>query len=118
MILLATILAASLQVNLDSAPAVRAASKSAPAASCNIRTVGYRFVGAPGQSFRYAGERFEIPAEGSIELLAERNKTTYTVSNRSFPLDVSPNDPFGIREVQLPTAAHLIAAELTKGESR
>lgn len=117
-LLAATVLTAAIQINLDLTPVVRAASKSEPVVTCNIKTVGYRFVGAPGQSFRYAGERFEIPAEGSIELLADQDKTSYTISNRSLPLDVWPRDPFGFREVPLPTAAHLTSAELAKGESR
>ena len=102
MILLAAVLTASIQINLDLTPMVRSAKASEPAVTCNIKTVGYRFRGLPGQTFRYAGDRYEIPAEGSIELLADRNKTSYVIGDRSLPLDVWPRDPFGFRDVPLP----------------
>ena len=113
MILLAAALTAAIQIDLDLTSLVRTAAKTESAVTCNIKTVGYRFRGTPGQSFRYACETFDIPAAGSIELLADQDKTTYSISDRSLPLDVWPRDPFGFREVPLPTAA-----SLTRGVSR
>lgn len=113
MILLAAALTAAIQVNLDLTSVVQGAARTESEATCNIKTVGYRFRGNPGQTFSYAGDRYEIPAEGSVELLADRNKTTYTIADRSLPLEVWPRDQFGFRDVPLPTAA-----QLTKGETR
>lgn len=70
--------------------------------TCNIKTVGYRFVGKAGQSFRYAGNEFTVPATGSIELVSSRKKTTYEVAGGELQLDVWPADKFGIRTVALP----------------
>ena len=54
-------------------------------------------------TFRYAGETFEIPREGWIELIADRRSTTYRIHDRSLPLDVWPTNQFGFREVPLPS---------------
>ena len=107
MILLAAALTAAIQLDLDLTSVVRTAAATESAVTCNIETVGYRFRGAPGQKFRYAGETFEVPRSGSIELLADQNRTSYTIADRSLPLDVWPRDPFGFREISLPTAAAL-----------
>lgn len=105
MILLAAALTAALNVEIDLGALVRRANKvqSAPSVTCNISTVGYRFNGKPGQEFRYAGETWVVPAEGSIELIAAPRRTTYAFDGRSLPLDVWPRDQFGFRDVPLPS---------------
>lgn len=113
MILLAAALTAAIQLDLDVASITRRAEKSSSTVSCNIKTVGYRFRGTPGQSFRYAGDTYEIPAEGSVELLADKKNRSYTIANRSLPLEVWPHDSFGFREIPLPTAD-----QITEGETR
>jgi hypothetical protein len=119
MILLAAALTAAIQLDIDVKSVASRAEKTTSTISCNIKTVGYRFRGTPGQSFRYAGETYEIPAEGSVELLASRKSTSYTIANRSLPLDVWPHDPFGFREVPLPHAEQITDAEqITEGETR
>jgi hypothetical protein len=70
---------------------------------CHKGTVSYKFVGSPGATFTYAGERFSIPANGSIELLT--SDTIYLAANgRSLPLDVWPIDAFGTRTVPVQEA--------------
>ena len=112
MILAAALLTASISVEVDlgalfnRATSVQAASN----VTCGISTVGYRFVGKPGQEFRYAGETWAVPAEGSIELIAHPRRNTYAFDGRSLPLDDWPRDQFGFREVLLPSP------DATKGE--
>jgi hypothetical protein len=103
MILLAAVLTASLNVDIDLTALLRRGQQNEPKATCNISTVGYRFRGTPGQQFRYAGDSYEIPAEGWVELIADARRTTYSIEGRSLPLDVWPRDQFGFREVPLPT---------------
>lgn len=70
---------------------------------CHTGTVSYKFVGSPGAMFTYAGERFSIPANGSIELLT--SETVYVAANgRTLPLDVWPIDAFGTRTVPVQQA--------------
>lgn len=70
---------------------------------CHKGTVSYKFVGTPGATFTYAGERWSIPANGSIELLT--SETVYLAANgRSLPLDVWPIDAFGTRTVPVQAA--------------
>lgn len=103
-ILLAAVLTASINVEIDLGALVRRArTVETPTATCGISTVGYRFVGKPGQEFRYAGDTYVVPAEGSIELIAHPRRQSYAVSGRSLPLEVWPRDQFGFREVPLPT---------------
>jgi len=72
--------------------------------------VSYKFVGSPGATFMYAGERYSIPANGSIELLT--NDTIYLAANgRPLPLDVWPIDAFGTRTVPVQSAAPDASAE-------
>lgn len=104
MLLLAAVLTASINVELDLGALFRRAnSVQSPGVTCNISTVGYRFVGKPGQEFRYAGDTYTVPEEGSIELIAAPRRTTYAFEGRSLPLDVWPRDQFGFREVPLPS---------------
>jgi hypothetical protein len=71
---------------------------------CHKGTVSYKFVGSPGATFMYAGERYSIPANGSIELLT--SETVYLAANgRSLPLDVWPIDAFGTRTVPVQVAS-------------
>jgi hypothetical protein len=116
MILLAAALTAAIQIDLDVTSLIRRAEKTETTVTCNIKTVGYRFRGLPGQTFRYAGDTYEIPAEGWVELLADRDKTNYTIADRTLPLEVWPRDQFGFREIPLPDQTR--ANEDAKGESR
>ena len=104
MILAAAILTASINVEIDlGALFKRAAAVQSPTVTCGISTVGYRFVGKPGQEFRYAGETWKVPIHGSIELIASPRRKTYAFEGRSLPLEVWPRDQFGFREVPLPS---------------
>ncbi len=100
MLILAAVLTAS--INLDLTMLIRRARQE-PVVTCGIVTVGYRFRGKPGQEFRYAGDTYEIPEEGWVELIADRRRTTYAIRGRSLPLDVWPRDPFGFRDIPLPS---------------
>ena len=71
--------------------------------TCGIFTVGYRWRGLPGDEFEYARKRWQIEADGDIELLASPRYTTYKADGKVLPLDVWPRDQFGIRETRLPT---------------
>lgn len=106
MILLAAALTAAIQIDLNLSTLIDKADKAEAAVTCNIKTVGYRFRGTPGRSFRYAGDTYQIPAEGSVELLADKRRTNYEVDSRSLPLEVWPRDQFGFREVPLPLASN------------
>jgi hypothetical protein len=106
MVIAAAVLAASLNasvaVEIDLSKLFhRAAKTQVQGLTCGITTVGYRFVGRPGQKFRYAGDVYEIPSEGSIELVADGGPDTYRMSGRTLPLNVWPLDQFGFREVPL-----------------
>ena len=95
-------LATSLEVDLT-ALMRRARTAEVRGLTCNIKTVGYRFVGKPGQTFRYERDDYVVPADGWIELIASRGKTAdYEANGRALPLDVWPIDNFGFREVPLP----------------
>jgi hypothetical protein len=109
MILLATILTASLTMNTNvdvdltglfnhATPKIEVVGMK-----CGISTVGYRFTGKPGQEFRYAGDRYTIPSEGFVELIADAGNTSYRVGSKSLPLNVWPIDQFGFRVVSLPS---------------
>lgn len=104
MFILAAALTASISVDIDlTALFRRNRPVNDPAVTCNITTVGYRFRGRPGQQFRYAGDRYEVPIEGVVELIADRRRTTYDISGKTLPLDVWPRDPFGFRDIPLPS---------------
>jgi len=104
MILLATILTASISVELDLGALLRRNTVKEPTVTCGISTVGYRFTGRPGQEFRYAGDTYQVPSEGWVELIADKRRTTYSVEGRSLPLEVWPKNQFGFREVPLPSS--------------
>ena len=101
MLLAAAALTAAISVDIDLSGLIRRANQ-APKVTCNISTVGYRFRGKPGQEFRYAGDSYRIPAEGWVELIADRRRTTFAVGGRTFPIAESLRDPFGFRDVTLP----------------
>lgn len=73
-----------------------------PHVVCGIRTVSYRFVGSAGQEFVYDGDAYRLPANGTIELIASPQTSTYEVANRTMPLDTEAADQFGTRTVRLP----------------
>jgi hypothetical protein len=69
--------------------------------TCNIDTVSYRFVGNPGTEFRYDGDTYRVPQNGSIELVSTR-ADNYQVNGRTLPLNLWPKDNFGMRTIPLP----------------
>jgi hypothetical protein len=101
-LVLAAVLTASMNIDLDLSALIRRSQVKEPKVTCGIVTVGYRFRGKSGQTFRYAGDTYEIPEEGWVELIADRRRTTYAIHGHSLPLDVWPRDPFGFRDVPLP----------------
>lgn len=71
---------------------------AAPAVTCHTGTVSYKFVGAPGATFTYAGAKYSVPASGWIELI-DSGKVYLAANGRTLPLDVWPIDAFGTRTV-------------------
>ena len=102
LVLAAIALTASINVDLNLASLIKRSQVKDPEVTCNIVTVGYRFRGKAGQEFRYAGDSYQIPKEGWVELIADKRRTTYAINGRSLPLDVWPRDPFGFRDIPLP----------------
>jgi hypothetical protein len=102
MILAAAVLTAAISLEIDLGALISAHRVKSPTVTCGIRTVGYRFTGKPGQTFRYAGDTYAIPEEGWVELIADRRKTTYRVDNRSVSIAEAPLNQFGFGEVELP----------------
>jgi len=76
---------------------------AAPAVTCHTGTVSYKFVGAPGATFTYAGAKYSIPPSGWIELI-DGGKVYLAASGRTLPLDVWPIDAFGTRTVPVQQA--------------
>lgn len=73
---------------------------------CNIAIVGYRFRGEPGQQFVYAGETFTVDRDGAIELIADRRRTTFTLTRGGQQIEIeSASDQFGFQEATLPEGA-------------
>lgn len=103
MLLAAATLTAALSLEIDLGALFKANRIREPKVTCGIHTVGYRFSGKPGQTFRYAGDTYTIPEEGWIELIADRRNTTYRIHNATLPLDGFPLNQFGFGEVPLPT---------------
>lgn len=73
---------------------------AAPAVTCHTGTVSYKFVGAPGATFTYAGAKYSVPASGWIELI-DSGKVYLAANGRTLPLDVWPIDAFGTRTVPI-----------------
>jgi len=80
-----------------------------PVVTCHKGTVSYKFVGAPGTSFRYMGETYSVPKSGSIELIGHGGDKEYQIAERKLPLEVWPIDAFGTRTVPLPAPAPEVA---------
>ena len=76
-----------------------------PVATCHPGAVSYKFIGAPGTTFRYSGAAYSVPKSGSIELIGHGSEAQYQVANRKLRLDVWPVDAFGTRTVPLPQNA-------------
>jgi len=102
MILAAAALTAAISLEIDLGALINAHRVKSPTVTCGIRTVGYRFAGKPGQTFRYAGDSYTIPEEGWIELIADRRKTTYRINNQTVSLESAPLNQFSFGEVELP----------------
>jgi hypothetical protein len=103
MILLAAVLTASINIELDLGALIHRSNSGDPKVTCGISTVGYHFTGKPGQEFRYAGDTYQVPAEGWVELIADKRRTSYSYDGKSLPLEVWPKNQFGFREVPLPS---------------
>jgi len=73
-----------------------------PVVTCHKGTVSYRFVGAPGTTFKYMGESYSVPKSGSIELIGHGGDREYQFADRILPLEVWPINEFGTRTVPLP----------------
>lgn len=101
--MISVVLAAALSIQIDVASLFKrnATPPEPPRAVCNIKTVSYRFVGTPGTAFKYDGETYRVPANGSIELIAGRREAEYEIGGKRLPLDVWPIDAFGSRTVPL-----------------
>jgi hypothetical protein len=104
MLMLAMVLTASINIDIDLSALIHRGAPPQPKVTCGIKTVGYRFVGKPGQTFRYAGDTYVIPKEGWVELIADKRRTTYAIDGKTLPLDVWPMNQFSFREVPLPSA--------------
>lgn len=112
MFLLAAVLTASINIDIDLTSLIRRANQAEPKATCNISTVGYRFRGKPGQEFRYAGDTYQIPAEGWVELIADKRRTSFAFNGENLTIADAPRDPFGFRDVSLPST------DATKGAAK
>lgn len=73
-----------------------------PVVTCHAGTVSYRFVGAPGTTFKYMGETYSVPTSGTIELIGHGGDRQYEIGGRTLPLEVWPINEFGTRTVQMP----------------
>src|SRR5437763_9381882 len=82
---------------------------SEPVVTCHHGTVSYKFVGAPGTTFRYMGESYSVPKNGSIELIGHGGDKEYEFANHRLPLEVWPIDAFGTRTVPLPKTSPEVA---------
>ena len=113
MLILAAILTASINVDVDLSALFRRSTPRLEVSglTCGISTVGYRFSGKPGQRFRYAGDEYEVPAEGYVELIADPKKSIYRAEGKTLPLNVWPLDQFGFRRVSLPGSQPSIETE-------
>jgi hypothetical protein len=106
MLILAAALTLGINIELDLGALIRHHDRPVPKVTCGIKTVGYRFMGKPGQQFRYAGDTWTVPNEGWIELIADARRTTYSFDGRTLPLEVWPLDPFSFRRVPLPASSN------------
>jgi hypothetical protein len=112
--------AIAIAVQLTVTPFAHAA---APKPTCNIKTVSYKFTGAPGTAFSYDGAKYNVPTSGSIELIASKKATEAEFAGNHVSLDLFPIDEFGARTIPLPlaqpatpTASTASSATTAKGE--
>jgi len=112
--ILAVALTAAISLEIDLGALISAHRVKSPTVTCGIRTVGYRFAGKPGQTFRYAGDSYTIPGEGWVELIADRRNTTYRIDNHSVSLEKAPLNQFGFGEVELPNSQATTEKEITR----
>lgn len=75
--------------------------RPAPAVTCHAGAVSYKFVGAPGTQFTFAGSVYKVGTKGWIELVSG-GEQSYQANGRDLPLNVWPIDDFGTRIVPLP----------------
>lgn len=114
MLMLAAALTLGINIELDLGSLVNRFDRRPPEVTCGIKVVGYHFAGAPGQSFRYAGETFTIPREGFVEVISLPRVATFTVADgRALALeDGGPLDAFSFRWITLP------ASQMNGGKTR
>ena len=95
------ILAAAAIVAQFTLPPIHQATPPKPV--CNIKTVSYKFTGAPGTEFHYDGAKYVIPSAGAIELIAGKKATQADFAGNKVQLDLFPADEFGARTIPLPS---------------
>lgn len=99
---IATPTRAQISADLDLRPLIdKVTPRVAPKVTCGITTVGYRFVGPQGRTFRYSGVTYAIDSTGYVELIANPRRTTFAHAGRSLPLNVWPLNEFGFRQVTI-----------------
>lgn len=104
-VLLIALLSINVEIDLTPLLARLTGHEAAPAVTCNLKIVGFRFVGFPKQRFEYGGTMYEIDESGFVELIADRrSRKAYRVNALAIPLPQGPADPFGFVEVRLPGA--------------
>lgn len=106
MIVIAVVLAAGLNIEIDLGVLFKARRKP-PAATCGIRVAGYRVAGRPGQQFGYGGETFTIPREGFVDVISLPRVIHVSFEGRTLPLDSADAtlDDFGFRRIALPPSS-------------
>src|SRR5688500_16225020 len=77
-------------------------------AICGIKVVSYKFVGNAGTSLVYGNRSVVIPQHGVIELVAQKDQTTFKVAGKSFQIQSTTADEFGTATVELHHAADAI----------
>lgn len=108
MIILAAALTLGINLEIDLTALFRKQeARTAGNVTCNIKTVGYHFTGAPGQQFTYGGETFTIPREGFVEVISSpRVQTWKTSDGRTLSLADADGqlDAFSFRWITLPAS--------------
>lgn len=77
-------------------------------ATCGIKVVSYKFVGNAGTELVYGNRSVVIPQHGAIELVAQKNQSTFKVAGKSFAIQSTTADEFGTATVELYRAADAI----------
>lgn len=104
---LAAVLTLGINFEVNLGALVQRQRQKTPTATCGIKVVGYHFSGAVGQSFRYGGESYTIPAEGFVDLISLPRVNNFAIEGRTLPFGEGPLDPFSFRSVPLPSMAQL-----------